>query len=57
MNSKFIKKGIVAAALTGMVLAPTVQTLAAEAASILGMPQQNKEVSVEQFALKNVAAD
>lgn len=57
MNSKFIKKGIVAAALTGMVLAPTVQTLAAEAASILGMPQQNKEVSFDQNALFNTVAD
>ena len=57
MNSKFIKKGIVAAALTGMVLAPTVQTLAAEAASILGMPQQNKEVSFDQNALFGAVAE
>ena len=57
MNSKFIKKGIVAAALTGVILAPTVQTLAAEAASILGMPQQNKEVSFDQNALFNAAAE
>lgn len=57
MNSKFIKKGIVVAALTGMVLAPTAQVLAAEAVSILGMPQQNKEVSVDQLTLINVAAE
>ena len=57
MNSKFIKKGIVAAALTCMVLAPTVQVLAAEAVSILGIPQQNKQVSAEQFTLKNVASE
>lgn len=57
MNSKFIKKGIVAAALTGMVLAPTAQALAAEAVAILGIPQQNKEVSVEQFTLINVASE
>lgn len=57
MNSKFIKKGIVVAALTGMVLTPTAQVLAAEAVSILGMPQQNKEVSVDQLTLINVAAE
>lgn len=57
MNSKFIRKGIVAATLTGMILAPTAQVLAAEAASILGMPQQNKEVSAKQYTLINVAAD
>ncbi len=57
MNSKFIKKGIVAVALTSAILAPTAQTLAAEAASILGMPQQNKEVSFEQNVLVNAAAE
>lgn len=57
MNSKFIKKGIVAAALTGMVLAPTAQAIVAEAASILGMPQQNKEVSFDQNALINAVAE
>ena len=57
MNSKFIRKGIVAAALTGMILAPTAQALAVEAASILEMPQQNKEASAEKFTLLNVAAE
>ena len=51
MNLKFINKRIVAIALAGVVLAPTAQALAAEAASVLGMPQQNKELSFDQNAL------
>ena len=57
MNLKFINKRIVAIALTGVVLAPTAQVLAAEAASVLGAPQQNKEVSFDQNALFSVAAE
>jgi hypothetical protein len=57
MNLKFINKRIVAIALAGVVLAPTAQALAAEAASVLGMPQQNKEVSFDQNALFSVAAE
>ena len=57
MNLKFINKRIVAIVLTGVVLAPTAQVLAAEAASVLGMPQQNKEVSFDQNALFSVAAE
>ena len=57
MNLKFINKRIVAIVLTGVVLAPTAQVLAAEAASVLGMPQQNKEISFDQNALFSVAAE
>ena len=55
MNLKFINKRIVAIALSGVILAPTAQVLAVEAASVLGMPQQNKEVSFDQNALFSVA--
>lgn len=57
MNSKFIKKGIVAAALAGVILAPTAQALAAEAASILTMPKQNKERQLDEKALINAVAE
>lgn len=57
MNSKFIKKGIVVAALTGVILAPTAQVFAAEAASILGLPKQNKEVKFDQNAFINAVAE
>ena len=57
MNLKFINKRIAAIALTGVILAPTAQVLAAEAASVLGMPQQNKEVSFDQNALFGAVAE
>ena len=57
MNSKFIKKGIVAAAVAGVLLVPTAQALAAEAASILTMPKQNKESQLDDKALLNAVAE
>ena len=57
MNHKFIKKGIVAAALVGAILAPTAQVLAAEAVSILTMPKQNTEVQLDKKALINAVAE
>ena len=57
MNRKFIKKGIVVAALAGTILAPTAQVLAAEAVSILTMPKQNTEVQLDEKALVNVVAE
>ena len=57
MNLKFINKRIAAIALTGVILAPTAQVLVAEAASVLGMPQQNKEVSFDQNALFGAVAE
>lgn len=56
MNSKFIKKGIVAAAVIGVILAPTAKALAAEAASILKMPKQNQETELDEKALVNAVA-
>lgn len=55
MNLKF--KRMVAVAFTGIILAPAAQALAAEATSILEMPQQNKEVSFEKLILVNAAAE
>lgn len=55
MNQKFIKKGIVAAALAGAILAPTVQALAAE--TVFSMPKENKEAQLEQKALINAVAE
>ena len=57
MNRKFIKKGIVAAALAGVILAPTAQALAAEAVSILTMPKQNTEVQLDEKSLVNAVAE
>lgn len=57
MNLKFINKRIVAVALAGAIFAPTAQVLAVEAASVLGKPQQNKEISFDQNALFNGAAE
>lgn len=57
MNLKFIRKRMVAVAFTGVILAPAAQALAAEATSILEMPQQNKEVSFEKLILINAAAE
>lgn len=57
MNLKFIRKGIVVSSLTGMILIPAGQVLAAGATSILKTPQQNKEASLEQFTLINAAAE
>jgi len=57
MNSKFIKKGIVAAALTGVILAPTAQALAAEAVSIFSMPKQSQESQLDEKALINAVAE
>lgn len=57
MNSKFIKKGIVVAALTGVILAPTAQALAAEAVSIFSMPKQSQESQLDEKALINAVAE
>lgn len=57
MNSKFIKKGIVVAAIAGVFFTPTAQALAAEAASILTMPKQNKESQLDDKALLNAVAE
>lgn len=57
MNLKFIKKGIVAAALAGAILAPTAQALAAEAISVLTMPKQNREIQLDQNVLINAVAE
>lgn len=57
MNSKFIKKGIVVAAIAGVFFTPTAQALAAEAASILTIPKQNKESQLDDKALLNAVAE
>ncbi|MBQ8559773.1 MAG: C40 family peptidase [Tyzzerella sp.] len=55
MNSKFIKKGIIIAAIASTILIPTGQALAADASSFLNLTKQSKEV--DQNALINAVAE
>lgn len=48
MNLKFIKRGIIIAALTSSILVPVSHVHAADSASILAAPQQNKVVSLNK---------
>lgn len=57
MNLRFIKKGIVVAALAGAVLIPSGEAKAADVTSILALPKQNKEVQLDQNVLINVVAE
>ena len=44
MNLKFIKRGIILATLTSSILVPVCQVQAADAVSLMTVPQQNKVV-------------
>lgn len=57
MDFKFIKKGMIVAAITGVILVPGSQVFAAEIASFLELPKQNNEIQVDENALVNAVAE
>ena len=57
MNSKFMKKGIIAATLAAAILVPSGQVLAADTAFSLELPKHNRIVESDQNALINAVAE
>ena len=56
MNLKFIKRGIILATLTSSILVPVCQVQAADAVSLMTVPQQNKVVVLDK-TLVNVVEE
>lgn len=57
MNLRFIKKGIVVAALAGAILVPSGEAKAADVTPIIALPKQKIEVQLDQNVLINAVAE